>query len=243
VNPIGQRITLGMPYVPELADPAPRTIVGVVKNVHELGLDREPPAIIYIPMGQMNPAISSLFVRLLPMALAVRTEGSPTGILPAVEREIWSVDRDQPVTDVRPMKEVIGRSLELRRFSAFLLAGLAALALLLAGVGVYGVLAYQVEQRTREIGVRMAFGAARQDVLSLVLRQGLVPVLGGVLAGLGLAWGATRLLASLLYQVSATDPAVFVMTPALLTAIALFSIAIPARRASRLQPQRAIWQT
>jgi putative ABC transport system permease protein len=241
-NPVGQRITLGMPFVPELADSGPRTIVGVVRDVREQGLDRKPPAILYIPTGQMNPAITTLFVRLLPIALVVRTTGSAAGILPAIEREVWSVDREQPLSDVRPMKEVVGRSLGVRRFSATLLAGLAFLALVLAGVGVYGVLAYQVEQRTREIGVRMAFGAARSDVLSLVMRQGLLPVVGGLVAGLALALGATRLLASLLYGVSATDPATFVVTPAVLTAIALLSIAIPARRASRLEPQRAIWQ-
>lgn len=237
---LGSRIHLGMPFVPDLADKMPRRIVGIVKDVREVGLDQEAPPILYIPIGQVNPALMTLIVRLLPMSLVVRTEGEVPGLLEAIQRQIWAVDPQQPISGVRTMEEIVARSLGNHRFNMVLMGGLALLALVLAGVGIYGVLSFLVTQRTREIGVRMALGATAGQVLRLVVGQGLVAVGIGVAIGLGLVIAGTRVLASLLVGVSATDPLTFVVAAVVLTAVALLASSIPARRASGLNPLIAL---
>ncbi|MDP9122520.1 MAG: ABC transporter permease, partial [Acidobacteriota bacterium] len=239
-DPIGQRVTMGMPDVPDLADRAPRTIVGIVHNVRERGLDEKQPPIVYIPLAQMPAAMEKILIRLLPMSLAVRGQGDVSGLAGAIEREVWAVDPQQPVTDVRTMDEVVVRSLGARRWNAVLLGILALVALVLAAVGIYGVLSYLVSQRTREIGVRVALGATAADVLRLVLGQGLSAVLLGVGIGIVGALALTRLLGSMLYGVSVTDPLTFILTPAILTAVALVASSLPAHRASRLDPLVAL---
>jgi predicted permease len=239
-DPLNQRIHIGIPMTPELADPVPRRIVGVVKDVRESGLDQEAPLIVYVPMGQMPRSAAALLIRLFPVSLVVQTDGSPVALTRQIQKEIWAVDPQQPVAAVAPMTDVVDRSLGSRRFSTVLLGSLALLALALSSVGIYGVLTYLVSQRTREIGVRMALGATGRHVQQMVIGQGLVPVLFGVGAGLVGAFGLTRLLASLLVGVSATDPATFVLAPAVLTAVALLASAIPAHRASRLDPLVAL---
>jgi predicted permease len=237
---LGSRIHLGMPFVPDLADKQPRRIVGIVKDVREAGLDQEAPAIVYLPIGQVNPALTALVVRLLPMALVVRTGPNAPGLVDGLQREIWAVDPQQPVTDVATMEEIVSRSLGNHRFTMVLMSALAFLALLLAAVGIYGVLSYLVNQQTREIGVRMALGATAAHVLRLVLRQALVAVGIGVAIGLGLVIAGTRVLASLLVGVSATDPLTFVVAAVVLTAVALLASSIPAHRASSLDPLQAL---
>jgi predicted permease len=243
-DPIGQRITLGQPYLPELADPTPRTIIGVVRNVRENGLDEEAPEIVYVPFGQISPALAPMLVRLLPVSLAVRTDGEPGKLVSALEKQVWQVDPQQPVNDVRLMTEVVDRSVGAQRFTAMLVGFLALLALLLAAVGIYGVLSYLVHQRTREIGVRMALGATGRDVLGMVVRQGFFSVLIGVAAGLGGAYLLARVLgaqlAGLLVQVKATDPLTFVVAPAILALVALVASVLPAQRASQLDPVIAL---
>ncbi len=237
---LGARITLGQPFVPELADPAPRMVVGVVKDVRELGLGEDVPAIVYLPVAQMPPAFAGKLVALLPISLVVRTAGAPAGIAAALDRAVWSVDPEQPVTEVRWMGEILSRSLGLERFGSLLLGVLAVIALLLAAMGIYGVLSYLVEQRTREIGVRMALGATGGAVQRMVVRQGMTAVLAGVVLGLGGSLALTRLLASLLVGVSVHDPAAFALAPAILLAVALFASGLPARRASRMDPVVAL---
>jgi putative ABC transport system permease protein len=239
-DPVGQRIHVGLPMTSELADPAPRRIVGVVKDVRETGLDEAAPPILYVPLGQIPPAVAALLVRLIPVSLVVKTDGSPASLTRQISREVWAVDPQQPISASMPMTAVVERSLGSRRFSTVLLGSLALLALALSSVGIYGVLSYLVGQRTREIGVRMALGATGRHVLKMVVGQGLTPVLFGVAAGLAGAFGLTRLLSSLLVGVSATDPTTFVLAPAVLTAVALLASAIPARRASRLDPLVAL---
>jgi predicted lysophospholipase L1 biosynthesis ABC-type transport system permease subunit len=229
-----------MPYVPELADPQPRRIVGIVKDVHESGLDEDPPPIMYVPMGQITPAMTPMFVRLLPISVIVQTEGSPAALTAAIQREIWAVDRQLPVTDIAPMDAIVARSLGLFRFGMVLTGALALLAVVLAAVGIYGVLSYLVGQRTREIGVRMALGATAWNVLQMVVRQGMLSVALGVAAGLGLALLSTRVLRSLLVGVSAHDPLTFIVAPILLATVALVASSIPARRASLLDPVLAL---
>jgi predicted permease len=238
-DPLGQRIIIGE-TIPQMADPQPREIIGVVRDVHEVGLDAEPPVILYLPLGQMPVGFSTVLVRLLPQGLLVRAPGDTAPLAAAVQREIWAVDSMQPVTDVRSMEEIVERSLGAQRFNTLLLGLMAGLALVLAAVGIYGVLSYLVNQRTRELGVRLALGATRGEVVMLVLRQGLSTVGMGVALGVAGAFGLTRLMEHLLYSVSALDPVAFIAAPVVLVGVALASTWLPARRASRVDPMVAL---
>jgi predicted permease len=239
-DPLGARIQMGMPFVPDLADAQPRRIVGIVKDVHETGLDNDVPPIVYVPIGQVNAAFTALLVRLLPSSVIVQTEGAPADLTAALRQTIWSVDAQQPITNVATMDEIVTRSLGSARFTMVLMGALALLALILAAVGIYGVLSYLVSQRTREIGVRMALGASSRRVLQMVVGQGMVSVGLGVVAGLGGAYLFTRLLRSLLVGVAVHDPLTFIVTPIVLAAVALIASSIPARRASLLDPVMAL---
>jgi len=243
-NPLGQRIHIGPPYVPELGDPGPREIVGILPDVREVGLEEEAPPIVYTPLEQTPAAVLGMVLRLSPMNLVVKSEGEVANLAASVQKEIWAVDAEQPVNDVRLMEEVVSRSLGRQRFAAVLLGGLALLALLLAGVGIYGVLSYLVMQRTREIGVRMALGASARNVLGMVVKQGFLSVIIGVAIGVAGAFALARFLggqiAGLLAGGSATDPVTFVLAPAVLAAVALLASVIPAHRASQLDPLIAL---
>jgi predicted permease len=232
---LGQRISLGGSLGP-LKDKAPREIIGIVRDVRELGLYTEPPPIVYVPLGQVPEAFHAKLVSLLPQCLLVRASEDGGSLGAAVQREIQVVDSLQPVTESLPMEEIISRSVGVQRFSALLLGGMAVLALVLAAVGVYGVLSYLVSQRTRELGVRLALGATRGAVVWFVLRQGLSTVAAGVALGMVGAFWLTRLLERLLYGVSALDPAMFVMAPVALVGVALVAMWFHARRAARVDP-------
>jgi putative ABC transport system permease protein len=158
----------------------------------------------------------------------------------AVERTIHAVEKDLPVYSVRSMNQLLGSSLATRRLTLVLLVGFAALALLLAAVGIYGVTSYSVKQRTHELGIRMALGAQVSDVVRLVVRQGITLTLVGVAMGLGAALGLTRLIKNLLFGVSATDPATFLVIALLLALVALLACYIPARRAAKVDPMVAL---
>jgi ABC-type antimicrobial peptide transport system permease subunit len=173
------------------------------------------------------------------MSLVVRTDAR-TGLLGLVRRAVWAVDPEQPISDVRTMQEIVSRSLGPQRFNTVLLGALAGLALLLAAVGLYGVLSHLVSQQTREIGVRMALGATERNVLGLVLRQGLVLVAIGVAFGLAGAAGLSRVLRSLLEGVGVLDPWVFAAAPAVMVLVAFVAMARPALRAARVDPVRAL---
>ena len=239
-SPVGQRLTVGQPLMRDLADSSPREIVGVVRDVREQGLEAEAPAILYIPLAQQNDALTALGVRLLPLSVVLRSTASIDNFAQSARAAVWSVDPTQPVSDVRSMQEIVSRSLGSNRFNTLLLGLLAGLALLLSAVGLYGVLAHLVTQRTREIGVRMALGASARAVLGLFLRQGLMLVGIGIVAGTLGAAALSSLMSSLLTGSNPRDPLVFVIAPVVLVLVALIAIARPAARAARIDPVRAL---
>ena len=239
-NPIGQRITIGLPDMPEQADPAPREIIGIVADVREDGLDKATPPIFYVPMAQIPPTFNALLVQVLPLNLVVRAAGDPRSLARTVEEKVWAYDGELPVTEPLPLEEVLSRSLGLQRFRVWLLGSLAVLALILSAVGVYGVLSHLVGQRTREIGIRVALGGRPGDVVRLVMRQGMVPVLIGIAIGVAGALASMHLLASFLFGVEATDFFTFATVAAFLTLVALVAIYLPARRAARVSPVEAL---
>jgi predicted permease len=238
-EPLGQFVTLGVSS-PTMADVGRREIIGVVKNVREQGLHADPPPVIYVPISQLPARFHELLVVLLPQTLLVRSSASTASVTEAMQGVIWSLDSQLPVPQFVPMEQRIRGSLGARRFNTLLMGMMAGLALLLAAMGIYGVLSYLVNQRTQEMGVRMALGATRAQVVWLVLRQGLVTVgLGLALGVLGALW-FTHLLSSLLVYVSELDPVAFIVAPVLLLLVALVAILLPALRASRVDPMVAL---
>jgi putative ABC transport system permease protein len=212
-----------------------REIVGVVGDTKTASLTGEGGAQIYVPHAQDSQWNF--------MGLVIRTAGNPATFATILRREVQALDRDQPIYNVRTMDDVVANSLGTRRVSMQLFAVFACAALLLAALGIYGVMAYSVTQRTQEIGIRMALGAQRSDVLGLVIRQGMRLTLIGVVAGLAGAFVLTRVIANLLFSVAATDPATFLSISVLLAAVSFFACYLPARRASRLDPIKALSRT
>ncbi|MGH9901230.1 MAG: ABC transporter permease, partial [Pyrinomonadaceae bacterium] len=224
-NPLGKRFRFG-------GDDEWVEIVGVVPDAKTRRMDERPEMHIYVPYAP-GAAYRA-------MTIVVRAERDPAGVAPAVRREIHGMDAELPVYDVRTMDEMIARALWQPRLFGWMFFVFAAVALALAAVGVYGVVAYSVSTRTREFGIRMALGAQAGDVLRLVLRQGIILVGFGVALGLACALLLTRLLAGLLYGVTATDPLTFVCIPLALIAVALLACYIPARRATKVDPMVAL---
>jgi putative ABC transport system permease protein len=216
-------------------DAAPAvTIVGVVGEVRRDGKAAEIVPQVYLPAAQtdMYP------VRLA--SLAVRATGDPYALVPAIQRAVWSIDPDQPITGVRSLDEVLSIASAQRRFNMTLLLSFAGLALALALMGVYGVIAYAVAQRTREIGIRVALGATRRDVIALVLKSGLMWSMVGVVAGLAGAYAAGRSLSGMLFGVTAADPPTFATMAAVMAGVALSASYLPARRAAAIDPASAL---
>ncbi|MEY2502489.1 MAG: hypothetical protein QOI07_2823 [Verrucomicrobiota bacterium] len=212
-----------------------REIVGVVGDTKTASLTGEGGAQIYVPHAQDSQWNF--------MGLVIRTAGDPATFATILRREVQALDRDQPIYNVRTMDDVVANSLGTRRVSMQLFAVFACAALLLAALGIYGVMAYSVTQRTQEIGIRMALGAQKSDVLALVIRQGMTLTLIGVVAGLAGAFVLTRVIANLLFSVAATDPATFLSISVLLAAVSFFACYLPARRAARLDPIKALSRT
>jgi putative ABC transport system permease protein len=212
-----------------------REIVGVVGDTKTGSLTGEGGAQIYVPHTQDSQWNF--------MGLVIRTAGDPSAFAATLRREVQALDKDQPIYNVRTMDDVVMSSLGTRRVSMQLFAVFAIAALLLAAIGIYGVMAYSVTQRTQEIGIRMALGAQRSDVLGLVVRQGMTLAAIGVVVGLAGAFALTRSMANLLFGVAATDPLTFVVIPLLLLFVALVACYLPARRAARLDPTVALAQS
>ncbi len=203
-------------------------------------MNAPPVPTLYVPLAQQNDLYTALAVRLLAFSVVVRGDGRPAELARSAQQAIWSVDPQQPVSDVRPMGEIVAQSLGPQRFNTTLLGALAALALVLAAIGLYGTVAHIVSQQTREIGVRMALGATRSSVVGLVLRQALGLVAAGVAVGTVGALGATRALQTLLTDISTSDPWVFVLAPALMFVVAVAAALRPALRAAGVDPVRAL---
>jgi putative ABC transport system permease protein len=228
-DPIGHRLAKAGEL--DGKDPRWRTIVGIVGHVAKYGLDGRVKEQYYIPQAQ-RPQRN--------MWLAVRTAGDPTALASAATAAVRAVDPDMPVFAVTPMTTVVENTLTARRFLVLLLILFAAVALVLAAVGLYGVIAYAVGQRTHEIGIRMALGARVGDVVRMVVRQGMSLAGIGLVVGAIAAFATTRFLASLLFGVGAVDPVTFLVIPAILATVALFASWLPARRAARVDPMAAL---
>ncbi len=225
-DPLGKRITVEMTDTPE-----PAEIIGVVGDIKHQTLDAETRPMVYWAHPQL-PYSS--------MTIVVRTAGNPANLANAAQHEIQTIDKDQPVSDVRTMKAWLGESLARTRFGALLLGLFAALALVLAAVGIYGVMSYTVAQSTHEIGIRLALGAQARDVMKLVVRQGMMLALAGIGVGVIGAVAVTRVMQSLLYGVSAVDPTTFAIVSIALALVALLACYIPARRAMKVDPMTAL---
>ena len=231
-DPLGKRLKLGVAN-----GPFPwLSIVGVVKDVKHDGLEGETRPALYVPFQQ--PQMSNW--SLPPMYLTVRTKADPLTVVDSVRSAVRELDKDQPISSVNTMEELLARSLASRRFNLLLLTLFALTALMLATIGLYGVLTYSVAQRTHEIGIRMALGAQASDVLKLAIGRGIKLALLGVLIGAGGALVLTRFMKSLMFDVSGTDPLTFAATALLLIVVALVACYIPARRAAKVDPMVAL---
>ncbi len=238
-DPLKDRIIIGKGVGPAF-DESARQIVGVVADIRDGGLNRDPEPKMYIPNGQVTDGMTALNSQLGPINWVVRTNGDPHAVSAAVQNELRKASGGLPVARVRSMDEVVVQSTARADFNMQLLTIFGGSALLLAAIGIYGLMAYSVQQRTQELGIRMALGAKAEDVRNLVIVQGMRLAFIGVVLGTAAAFGLTRLIASLLYGVKAFDPAVFVSVPILLSLVALFAVWLPARRATRIDPLDAL---
>jgi putative ABC transport system permease protein len=238
-DPLTDQIIIGKGVGPEFDDP-PRQIVGVVSDIRDNGLNSNPGPTMYIPQAQLPDGINALNARLSPLAWIVRTRVEPHTLIPAIQKELSDVSDGLALAPIRTMDEVVSRSTANTDFNTLVLTIFAGTALLLAAIGIYGLMAYSVEQRTQEIGIRLALGAEYGTVRNMVVFQGMRLALIGVVIGVGSAFGLTKLIASLLYGVKARDPLVFIGVPVLLSVVALLAVWLPARRATRVSPMDAL---
>jgi putative ABC transport system permease protein len=228
-DPLGQRFSIGAP------DGGPMTVVGVVADVRQMGLDVPADAEFFIPIDQ-----TGVMPFMWPRQMVVRTTGDPLALAPALRRAVWSIDPTQPVSSIRAMREVLDAELASRDMQLTLTGAFAALALLLAAVGLYGTLSYTVSQTTNEIGLRMALGAKQKTVVGTVVRSALVTTIVGVGIGLVAASVLTDVIASFLYGVSPTDPVTAAAVAGVLLLVAGLAALVPALRAASVNPMTAL---
>jgi putative ABC transport system permease protein len=230
-NPLGKRITLG--WLRQRSENKTDTvsaggeIVGVVADVKSNGPRQAVPPSVYLPFNQAP---------LNDVSLLLRTTGSPAPMINGARAAIKEIDADLPIFDVKSMRDVLSDSVAQPRFYAILLGSFAAMALVIAALGIYGVISYTVSQRTRELGIRIALGAQRDRVVRLVIRQGLGLTLAGIVIGIAGAYGLTRLIASLLFGVAPADPLTFGAVAAIFVIVACLASYLPARRAAAVDP-------
>jgi predicted permease len=234
-DPLNNRLTIGRGVMREFATEQERQIIGVVGDTRDGGLQRRPQPAMYIPQAQVPDAANALNQGLGPMGWVVRTAGDPYAMSAAIQEELRQAT-GLPVSNVRSMAEVVVRSTSRQRFNMWLMTIFGASALLLAAIGIYGLMAYSVEQRTQEIGIRLSLGADAGSVRRMVIVQGMRLALAGVVVGLAAAWGLAQFMRSFLFEVQVRDPLVFAGVPVLLTLVALVAVWLPALRASKVDP-------
>jgi putative ABC transport system permease protein len=232
---VGSQIVIGKGVGPEFEE-GPRQVVGIVGDTRAGGLDQPPFPTMYVPLAQVNDGVIALNNRIGPMMWVVRTRMQPFSLSQEIQRELRDASGGLPVGHIRSMEQVTGESLEQNDFNTTLLTIFAGVALLLAAIGIYGLMAYSVEQRTQEIGIRMALGAGPEKVRGMVVRQGMLLAGIGVAIGVAAALGLTRLMAGMIYGVKTWDPAAFITVVVVLSGVSWLATYVPARRASRVDP-------
>jgi predicted permease len=237
-NPVGQQIVIGKGVGPDFVEPA-RQIIGVAGNVHNDLADAPRPMMI-VPQAQVTDGMTALNARIGPVVWVLRTHGDPSQASANIIEQLRQASGGFPVARVRPMTEVVVRSTSQNSFNMLLFTIFGAVALVLAAIGIYGLMAYSVQQRTQEIGIRMALGADRATIRKLVVWHGMQLALVGVVLGIAASFALTRLIASFLFGVKSWDPTVFISVPIVLSAVALIAVWLPATRAARLDPMQAL---
>ena len=225
-NPVGKKIKLGF-----VAESKVREIVGIVGDARHDGLDSDPRTEVFLPHLQ-EPYGSMTYI--------VRTTAEPSMVLQAIKNEVWAVNKNLPFSSIATIDDLVSRSLGERRFNLVLLGAFAAIALALASIGIYGLMSFSTSRRTHEIGLRMALGAQSRDIIEQILKEGMILTISGLALGLIASIGLTRLLSSLLFGVSATDPLTFIAISIVLAGVALVACFVPARRATRIDPMVAL---
>ena len=225
-NPVGKRLYIEWGHPKDTYE-----IIGVVGDVRQTSMDRDPKPGVFL---------STLQEPTSPVNLVIRSQGDPAKLTKAIQAEIHALDRNIPISDVKTMEDYVSESVAAPRFNMILLAGFAALALVLAALGVFGVVSYSVAQRTQEVGIRRALGAEAGNVMRLVLAHGMSLTAAGVALGLAGAFGLTRFVESLLFDIAPTDPVTFSSVAVLLSVVAFVASYLPARRAARVDPMVAL---
>ncbi len=238
-DPLQDRLLIGPNMGPNFVEP-PRQIIGVVGDMRLGGLDRDPFPTMYIPIAQMPDKVTALNSRIAPLWWIVRTRVEPHSIIAPVSAALREASGGLPVAHIRTMDEIVVLTTSRQRFNMLLLTVFGSSALLMAAIGIYGLMAYSVQQRTQELGIRMALGAQAANIRNMVIRQGMVLAGIGVVIGIGGAFWLTRFLAGFLFGVKAWDPTAFIATPLVLSVVALLAVWLPARRATRVNPMIAL---
>ncbi|MGB8536939.1 MAG: ABC transporter permease [Acidobacteriaceae bacterium] len=238
-DPLKDRIQIGVGAGPAFAE-APRQVIGIVGDTRDFGVDRDPSPMMYIPIAQMPDTETALNSRVAPLWWIVRSRVNPATLRAPIEGALREASGGLPLAHMRTMAEVEVRNTARQRFNMLLLVIFGTAGLLMAAIGVYGVMSYSVQQRTQELGIRMALGAQAANLRNMVIGQGMILAAIGVILGMGGALWLSRFLASFLFGVKAWDPIAFIVTPLILSAVALFAVWIPARRATRVDPMTAL---
>jgi putative ABC transport system permease protein len=234
-DPLGERLLIGRGLMREFDNEPERQIIGVVGDTRGGGLNSDPAPAMYVPQAQMPDAANALNVGISPIAWVIRTRVPPYSLRDQIQEQLRQAT-GLPVADIRSMDQVVSLSISRQRFNMWLMTVFGVSALLLAAIGIYGLMAYSVEQRTQEIGIRLALGARAAQVKNMVVFQGMMLALVGVVVGIAAAFSLARFMAAFLFGVGTRDPLVFVGVPLLLSAVAFFAVWLPARRASRVDP-------
>jgi predicted permease len=238
-DPLSDRLVIGRGGMREFATEGERQIIGIIADTKSNGLDAEPQPQMWIPQAQVPDAANALNISLTPISWVIRTQVPPQSLRTAIQDGLQKAT-GLPVSNIRSMDEIAALSVSRQKFNMWVMTVFGACALLLAAIGIYGLMAYSVEQRTQEIGIRLALGAQVSEVRRMVVKQGMGLALVGVVVGLAAAFGLARLITSFLFGVTARDPLVFGGVPVLLAAVAFFAVWLPARRASKVDPLVAL---